>query len=143
MPRKITDRLAPWDLENLTGYDEKFLSGFRSEVYQVDLDEGFDLAVRVMDRVIRADVARDIGGDHQRITQLNTRHSATTFKHILLPIWVSSYRYNKKVYRFLINARTGETHGERPYDKWKIAITVLLSILAVIIIALIAKYGQA
>ena len=64
------------------------------------------------------------------------------FKHILLPIWVSSYRYNKKIYRFLINARTGETHGERPYDKWKIAITVLLGILVILAIAAIAKAAQ-
>ena len=58
-----------------------------------------------------------------------------TFKHILLPVWLSSYRYKEKVYRFLINARTGEVQGERPYSALKIALLVV-SILAVIGVAI-------
>lgn len=130
LPRKITDRLAPWDLENLTGYDEKFLSGFRSEIYQVDLDEGFRQAVSIMDRVIRNDVSRDIGGDHQRITQLDTRHDDTTFKHILLPVWSAGFRFRKKTYRFVVNGRSGKVQGERPYSVVKIAFAVLLATAA-------------
>jgi DNA-directed RNA polymerase subunit RPC12/RpoP len=130
LPRKITDRLAPWDLENLTGYDEKFLSGFRSEIYQVDLDEGFSQAVRVMDRIIRSDVARDIGGDHQRITNLDTRHRDTTFKHILLPVWSAGFRFRSKTYRFVVNARTGKVQGERPYSVVKIALAVIAGAIA-------------
>ena len=131
LPRKITDRLKPWDLDNLVGYDEKFLSGFRSEVYQVDLDEGFDRAVNVMNRVIRGDVARDIGGDHQRISNLDTRHSDTTFKHVLLPVWSAGFQFRDKTYRFVVNARTGKVQGERPYSVFKIALAVIAAAIAV------------
>jgi DNA-directed RNA polymerase subunit RPC12/RpoP len=130
LPRKITDRLAPWDLENLTAYSEKFLSGFRSEVYQVDLDEGFDQAVNVMNRVIRSDVARDIGGDHQRISYLDTKHRDTTFKHLLLPVWSAGFRFRNKTYRFVVNGRTGKVQGERPYSVFKIALAVIGAALA-------------
>lgn len=130
LPRKITDRLQPWDLDHLVGYDEKFLSGFRSEVYQVDLDEGFDQAVNIMDRVIRSDIARDIGGDHQRIQQVQTRHSDTTFKHLLLPVWSAGFRFRKKTYRFVVNGRTGKVAGERPYSVVKIALAVVLGGIA-------------
>ena len=40
-------------------------------------------------------------------------------------------KYNDKVYRFMINGRTGEVQGERPYSFWKIFFFVLL-ILGVI-----------
>ena len=49
LPRKITDWLAPWDLDNLVPYREDYLAGFSSEVYQVDLDEGFNHAQKLMD----------------------------------------------------------------------------------------------
>lgn len=136
LPRKITDRLRPWDLENLTAYDEKFLSGFSSEVYQVDLDEGFEQAVTVMDRVIRGDVARDIGGDHQRITGVDTRHRDTKFKHLLLPVWSAGFRFRKKTYRFVVNARTGKVQGERPFS----VIKVTLAVMAALIVAAGAFY---
>lgn len=129
LPRKILDALQPWDLEQLIPYDENYLSGFRSEFYQVDLDEGFDHAKQVMNSVIYRDIAYDIGGDHQRIHQVRTRHSATTYKHCLLPVWSAAFRYRNKSYRFVINGRTGEVQGERPYSWWKIGFAVLAALL--------------
>jgi predicted RNA-binding Zn-ribbon protein involved in translation (DUF1610 family) len=128
LPRKYVDKLEPWDLQSLVPYDTKYLSGFKSETYQVDLSKGFELAKGKMDTVIRTDIRHDIGGDHQTISTMNTHYSNTTFKHILLPIWLSAYRYNNKVYRFMINARTGEVQGERPWSWIKITLAILLVI---------------
>jgi hypothetical protein len=49
-----------------------------------------------------------------------------------LPIYISVYKFKKKVYRFLVNARTGEVQGERPYSVWKIIFTVILCIGAAV-----------
>jgi len=124
LPRKITDWLQPWDLENLLPYTKEYLSGFSSEVYQVELDEGFNHAQIVMDKTIRGDVARSIGGDRQRIHQLDTEHSATTFKHVLLPIWSAAFQFRDETFRFVVNGRTGKIRGERPYSRMKIALAV-------------------
>ena len=125
LPRKQTEKLEPWDLENLVPYTDSYLSGFRSETYQVDLEGGFGMAKQVMDRTIRGDVRRDIGGDAQRITWMSTRHSGVTYKHILLPIWCAAYRFQDRAFRFVVNARTGEVHGERPWSWIKIAAAVI------------------
>lgn len=131
LPRQILDHLQPWDLEQLVPYDEKYLSGFQSEVYQVELDEGFDRAKQVMDSIISRDIAFDIGGDHQRIHQVHSEHSNTTFKHCLLPIWSAAFLYRNKSYRFVINGRTGQVQGERPYSVWKITFAVLAGIIVI------------
>lgn len=128
LPRAILDRLEPWDLPNLVPYNESYLSGFQSEIYQVDLDEGFEQARDIMDDRIRSAVNSDIGGDQQRIHNLETQHSATTFKHLLLPVWSAAFRYNGETYRFVINGRNGKTQGERPYSKVKIFFAALLGI---------------
>jgi hypothetical protein len=108
----------------LTPYRDEFLSGFRAESYQIKLDEGFEIAREVMDGHIRASVCRDIGGDHQRIDSLSTQYDNITFKHILLPVWISAYRYNQKTYRFLVNGRSGKVRGERPWSVAKILLAV-------------------
>lgn len=126
LPRRITDRLEPWDLEGLLPYQEAYLSGFTSQAYQIELDEGFDRAREIMDQVIRTDVARDIGGDVQRIHALDTRHRNTTFKHLLLPVWAAAFRYKDRDYAFVVNGRTGKVAGERPYSGQKILLAVLL-----------------
>jgi len=125
LPRKITDWLEPWDLENLVPYTEEYLSGFSSEVYQVELDEGFNHAQSNMDRIIRHDVSSAIGGDQQRIRRLQTHHSDTTFKHVLLPLWSAAFQFRGKTFRFVVNGRTGKVRGERPYSVVKIALAGL------------------
>lgn len=130
LPRQITDRLHPWDLDALVAYDESYLSGMRSEVYQVPLDEGFDRARQVMSQTIKSDVRHDIGGDFQRVHDIDTQHSDTTFKHVLLPLWTAAFRFGGKHYRFVVNGRTGKVLGERPYSKIKIALTVVVCVLA-------------
>lgn len=126
LPRSITEQLEPWDLAKLTTYQEAYLSGFRSEMYQVDLAQGFDYARKIMSMRIQQDIKRDIGGDHQRIHCAKTRYNEIRFKHILLPLWLSAFRFRDKTYRFVVNGRTGEVQGERPYSGWKIAFTIAL-----------------
>ena len=126
LPRKFTEALEPWDLAEIEPYQPEYLAGFRAEGYTVDLDEGFELARKKMDRVIRRDVRFDIGGDRQRIHEIRTQISDVTFKHVLLPVWLAAYKYRGKTYRFVVNGYSGRVQGERPWSAWKIGLTVLL-----------------
>ena len=125
LPRELVQELEPWDLGNLTTYRPEYLSGFVAERYAVSLEQGFALAEERMEPGIRAAIEDDIGGDVQRIWSMTVRHENTAFKHLLLPLWISSYRYRDKVFRALVNARTGEVVGERPWSWVKITLLVL------------------
>ncbi|MDF1663812.1 MAG: hypothetical protein P1V97_18725 [Planctomycetota bacterium] len=128
LPRSYAEALEPWDLEALVPYQDEYLSGFQAESYGIDLRRGFERAKELMAPTIYSDIKRDIGGDEQRVSSQSTTYNNVTFKHILLPIWISSYRFKEKVYRFLVNARTGEVQGERPYSIWKIFFFTLFVI---------------
>ena len=134
VPQAQAQKLEPWDTENLVPFDESYLSGFITEKYQVDLKQGFEIAKEAAAAGIEDAVNNDIGGDEQRISSIDTEYSAITFKHLLFPIYVSVYKYNGKVYQFLINGRTGEVRGKRPYS-W---IKITLFILAILLLILIA-----
>ena len=86
---------------------------------------------------IRAAVCRDIGGDRQQIWRMETRKERLTFKHLLLPVWTCSYRYRHRVFPIVVNARTGEVQGKRPWSAWKIALAVALPALILGIVLLI------
>lgn len=131
LPRRHVERIDPWDLHALVAYDDAYLSGFLAQSYQVNLPEGFEYAKQLMSGPIHASVISDIGGDHQRIHSLDIDYQGITFKHVLLPIWISAYRYRDKVFQFLVNARTGEVHGDRPWSWVKITCTALAAAAAV------------
>lgn len=133
LPTKYVNQLEPWDLKNLVPYDAKFLKGFKAESYQLQLEEGYGVAKSKMDDFIRVLIRRDIGGDEQRIHTVNSTFDEVTFKHILLPIWISAYKYKDKTYRFLINGRTGEIQGERPYSWIKITLAILATLMLIAI----------
>jgi len=139
LPAELVHKLEPWDLKSVVAYSDDYLSGFRAESYQVDLGAGFESARAMMNPVIRATIASDIGGDEQRIDTMKVQYNDITYKHLLLPVWISAYRYHNKVYRFLVNARTGEVQGDRPYSAWKIASLVVGILVAVLVIGLIAS----
>lgn len=136
LPRQKLDALADWDLKELVPYQDAYLSGYRAESYTIDLPKGFELGRAIMIDHIEATIRADIGGDHQRITTMNPKFRDITFKHILLPLWISAYRYNGKLFRFFVNARTGSVSGERPYSPWKItgAVIVGLALIGLIIL---------
>jgi DNA-directed RNA polymerase subunit RPC12/RpoP len=131
LPKKLVQDLEPWDLPDLESYNDSFLAGFVTESYQTELKPGFEEAKERMLPVIESSIRSDIGGDTQQITSISTEYNNISFKHILLPLWISAYKYNNKVFRFTINARTGEVQGERPYSAWKIFF-FSLSVVAVI-----------
>ena len=129
LPKRYTDALEPWDLSAMEPYRPEFLAGFRAEGYQVELEEGCVEARAHMDNVIARDVRFDIGGDRQRIHDIDTAISDVTFKHVLLPVWLAAYKYRGETYRFVVNGRTGRVQGERPWSAWKIAVAVVLGLI--------------
>lgn len=142
LPTRYAAELAPWGLHEVEPYDPRFLAGFRAETYRVPLRAGFERAKALMDPAIRERVRRDIGGDEQRISHLDTTYREVTFKHLLTPIWISTYRYRDRAFTFLVNGRTGEVQGQRPYSAWKIAGAILLGLALIAGIAWVASQSR-
>ncbi len=144
LPTKYAEKLEPWDLNNLVPYKDEYLSGLKTQTYQVNLATGFGIAKTKMKPTIEQTIRADIGGDEQRITKVDTAYNDVTFKHILLPIWISAYKYKEKVFRFLVNARTCEVQGERPWSWVKITLAVLagLAVIGGIVAIIYAKQNS-
>ncbi len=135
LPTDKVDDLAPWPLERAVPFQPEFLAGHFALRYDVEPENGFTQARNRMTPVIAEDCRRDIGGDEQRVQSVDTQHSDVTFKLLLLPVWIASYVYAGKTWQVLVNGRTGEVHGERPWSKVKIALAVLVALIVIAVIA--------
>ncbi|OWK47127.1 Primosomal protein N' (replication factor Y) - superfamily II helicase [Fimbriiglobus ruber] len=143
VPADLIAGLGDWDLPKLEPFKPDYLSGFKTERYAIGLKNGFNQAKDLMAKAIDGLVRRDIGGDHQRVTSVQTRHTAVTFKPLLLPMWVAVYRYEERTFQILVNGRTGRVSGYRPWSWVKIALLVLGIALAVtLVVILVASLGQ-
>ncbi len=134
-------KIARWNLNKLEAFDASFLAGFITEKYTIPLKEGHleakDEARMIADRWAR----RDIGGDTQRVHSIDMTLTDETFKHILLPVYISAYQYKGKRYNFFVNGQSGAISGQRPYSFWKIFFLVL-AVVAVIALIIFFKQTQ-
>ncbi len=129
IPPHLARVLDQWDLARLRPPAPDLLAGFTVEVYRHGLEQGFAEARGRMQGAIDGAIRRDIGGDQQRIHARQTLVEDIRFKHLLLPVWVGSYRYGGKAWQVVVNGQSGEVEGDRPYSAIKIALAVLVALL--------------
>jgi len=94
-------------------------------------------ARRLLLEAERAKAAAAIPGKSRNV------HVSTLFTNlqsvpVLLPVWISSYRFKGVTYRFLINGQTGELIGNAPFSYGKLALIIALALGALGAFALLA-----
>jgi hypothetical protein len=131
---KILRRIYPFDTRQLVPYRPQYLAGWRAEEYQIELNEAWKMAQEIIADRLRAACAREVPGDTHRNLRVQSQFQDTTYKHVLLPVWIASYRYRNRVFSFMVNGQTGKVKGEAPISAWKVVLTVLivLALLAAI-----------
>lgn len=130
MPEHLA-KLSPWPLEQAEPYQPDYLAGYETLRYDVEPEAGLTAAKQEMAPVIENDCERDIGGDVQRVHRVDTSYADITYKLLLLPVWIATYLYGGKPFQVLVNARTAEVVGQRPWSVWKITLAVLAGLLVV------------
>lgn len=118
-------QIEPWDTGKLVPYKPEYLSGHAAEDYREDMLDCWPRGKGRMEDAIERACANKVPGDTQRNLSVTTSFSNKTYKLCMLPIWISSYRYQQKPFRYIVNGQTGEVAGEAPYSWVKITLFVL------------------
>ncbi len=126
--------IEPFPTEGLIPYDPGYLAGWTVERYQIDLEAAAISAQSQMDATVRQRCIEQIHGDTHRNLSVRTIYSDQRFKHILVPVWLMSYKYGSKTYQVVLNGVTGELVGGRPWSWVKIALLVLLALIILVLL---------
>lgn len=127
----IMTKLEPFNFSELLHYKPEFLSGFTAERYCIGLKDGFQRAISLIRPRIYSGIEGEINADEVRNLNFSTSYNNVKYKHLLLPIWISSYTYKNKVFRYMINGQTGEVQGKAPVSPFKVGALVLLGAIII------------
>jgi DNA-directed RNA polymerase subunit RPC12/RpoP len=117
VPHQSISSILPFQLEQLVNYNESYLAGFESMVYDVDVNESFERAKNLMQDELNVACKLELAIDTSRGLKVNSNYSNQTYKHILLPLWMCTFVYKGKNYPFLINGQTGQIAGIKPESR--------------------------
>ena len=129
--REKLEKMGPWQLAEARPYQDEYVTGYSALRYDVTPAAGAKEARDVMRGVIHGDVEHDIGGDEQRVSDMDVTYAEAMFKLVLMPLWIAGYVHAGKTFQVLVNANTGKVVGDRPYSPVKIALAVLAALVVV------------
>lgn len=107
----LPELLPGYNLSAAPAYNPAFLAGWPAEVYQVAMSDAALDARRISVERIRRDIQREHG------SVIDLRYSAsaisiTSYRLVLLPVWVADYTFESRPFRAVINGQTGSVHRE-------------------------------
>ncbi|MBQ3870944.1 MAG: hypothetical protein II777_10380 [Clostridia bacterium] len=142
---KMFNGLLPFDTANNVIFKPEYIAGFAAEKYSVGLKDGWERAktsiTALLKRNIEAEVKREHHADRADISKMATDFAEIKYKYLLVPIWISSFRYKEKIYNFMVNGETGKTSGKTPISPWKVALVILLILAFIALIFWLNRNG--
>lgn len=126
------NKLAPFYTTTSKVFDEQFLLGFMAYKYDYELSDCWGYAKKMVDKAIERSILSKYSYDKVAYLNVSTVHQNVTYKYVMLPIYIGSYKYAKKPYNFYVNGNTGKVWGKTPLSFWKIFFTVLICITVIV-----------
>lgn len=138
----LVNGMDSYNLKDVASYSPKYFSGYLSECYTIDLETAHKTAASEMDSHMRSLAGSDIRKtyDESKDVRINAKYDKETYKHIMAPLYTTSFMFKDKNYTVLINGQTGAIKGEYPKSPLKIALFIL-AIIALLVLLYFASNG--
>jgi DNA-directed RNA polymerase subunit RPC12/RpoP len=134
-------KVYPFNLDGLRPYDPQFLAGFGVMNAELPLKSLFTVARNNVEADQRDRCAAKVPGAGREELRVATRLSEETFKHVICPVWMGSFKYGRRAYAFLINGQTGAFYGETPVSRLKLWLLGGGAALLFLILLLLGRCG--
>lgn len=129
----IIDRIEPFDTAACVAYKPEYVSGHIAERYTIGIKSAWESAKNKIQSRLRSNISEKILREHNadRVSglTLRTTYSNKKYKYIMLPVWMSTFTYKNKVFRFMVNGQTGKVGGKAPVSPIRVAIAVALGLV--------------
>ncbi|HEY2883057.1 MAG TPA: zinc ribbon domain-containing protein [Pirellulales bacterium] len=134
LPQNYAEKIKPYRLENLKRYQPYFLAGWLSEEYSVERDAALDLSQQEFQRWEQQNIENFLPGDTHSQVAVDCQFSDVNSDLILLPVYLLSYRYGDKLFRFLLNGQTGKVAGDKPLSGMRIGVAVAIGLVILLVL---------
>lgn len=138
--------LEPYRTDKNKAYKPEYVAGFTAERYALGIKDAWEMAKKSMNYKVKENIEKEITrkehADRVRNLKVHTLFQHMTYKYLLLPVWISSYKYKDKIYQFMVNGQTGKVSGKIPLSVPKIMITVVAVLIILALIVLLGTMGS-
>jgi hypothetical protein len=116
VPQELADTLFDFDTKALVPYSADFIPGYTAEIYQIPLEEASLVArKRVLQAARNQEEVDSLSGKRYRDFVMNSAGmTVDSFKLVLLPLWLCSYRYREQTFPLAVNGHSGTVAGRVP-----------------------------
>ncbi len=135
IPARLLERLKPYNLDALVTYEPGYLAGWRAQSYEIALNDAWDRARAEMREQTRQAAYAEIDSPHVRDFSMNASFDDEVWRLILLPVYLTTYRFQNKTYQLVINGQTGKVAGDKPVAWTKVWLIVAALLLPGFVLA--------
>ncbi len=136
-------KVEPFDTKDNKSYKPEYLAGFLAERYSVGLKDAWEKAKEFIKQRLRSAIESEIrsrhNADHVRNFNGSTAFSNITYKYLMLPVWMSCFKYNGKTYQFIVNGQSGKVGGDYPISGWRVFLAILIGIVIIAILYMLTQ----
>lgn len=125
-------RAEPFDFSKLVPYRPELVAGFIAERYSIGLKDAWNTAQEGIRKRLNTSIDKHIRTTWHA-SRADSIHFSTLFqnlkyKYILIPVWISSFKYKGKLFQFVVNGQTGKVGGKAPVSPLRVAIAILIGL---------------
>ncbi len=121
---KILRQLHPFHLQDLVAYQPDFLAGWQAQAYEITLTEAWEKCKLDVREQAKKACYQDIPTKHVRNFSMTADFTDESWRYILLPVYIATYKFNDQAYQMMINGQTGTSAGQKPVAWWKIWLVI-------------------
>ena len=141
----ILRQVEPFGTNQSLTFNKDFLHGYIAERYSVGLEDGWLQAKAEIRKQLHQEIDSHIrmrhNADKVSNLQVSVVYSKVKYKYLMLPLWLSSFKFKDKIYQFMVNGQTGRVGGQSPISPIKVAFAVLLGLIAAGIVIYLYNEG--
>jgi LCP family protein required for cell wall assembly len=124
--RALAQLMRDWRLGGALPFAPEMLDGYWVQRYDLEPEEGLELAKARMAAAVEREVRRRVGGDQQHIPVIETAYAGLAYRLVLLPVWLVSYPHQGRRRMVAVHGETGRVVGERPWSTTKLLFIAAL-----------------
>ena len=117
-----SQRLEPFNMNDLREFDAAYLTGFYSDRFDVGTDDLTSLAYDRAKELFDENVRKTLHHQNAKLEYSIPLHRIKKKEYALLPVWFLTFRYENMPYTILVNGQTGKMVGAVPFVKKKAGI---------------------
>jgi hypothetical protein len=128
--------IEPFNLVDVEEFQPGYLAGWPAIFYDRPLSEASLLGRQKVVKQMRSQLydVIEIGHEKRNVNIGGGSWSGMTYKHILLPIWMGTYKFQGEEYHVLVNGQTGKVGGSKPRDAVKLLYAFLSTLMFLLLI---------